>query len=138
MLAQKIDNVISEFEDSLKKEKNNRFYDSEEEHQKLIKDYEMHLNIMYLIRSSFVNYCKSEDHINEFNVEEPIEIQITKISEEAEMQILNKMAKQRQNNIDSIEYTKKAKPQDRDILNEELEKNIFELSVINEFLSNNK
>ena len=86
-----------------------------------------------------INYSKiSEDHINEFNVEEPIEIQITKISEEAEMQILNKMAKQRQNNIDSIEYTKKAKPQDSDILNEELEKNIFELSVINEFLSNNK
>ena len=54
MLAQKIDNVISEFEDSLKKEKNNRFYDSEEDHQKLIKDYEMHLNIMYLIRSSFI------------------------------------------------------------------------------------
>jgi uncharacterized protein YqeY len=97
----------------------------------------MHLNIMYLIRSSFVNYCKSEDHINEFNIEDPIEIQITKISEEAEMQILNKMAKQRQNNIDSIEYTKKAKPQDSDILNEELEKNIFELSAINEFLSNN-
>lgn len=138
MLAQKIDNVISEFEDSLKKEKNNRFYDSEEEHQKLIKEYEMYLNIMYLIRSSFVNYCKSEDHINEFNIEDPIEIQITKISEEAEMQILNKMAKQRQNNIDSIEYTKKVKPQDSDILNEELEKNIFELSAINEFLSNNK
>jgi hypothetical protein len=47
------------------------------------------------------------------------------------------MAKQRQNNIDSIEYTKKVKPQDSDILNEELEKNIFELSAINEFLSNN-
>lgn len=139
MLAQKIDNEISELEASLLKEKNNKFYDNEEEHQRLIKEYEMRLSIIYLIRGTFVNYCTSEDHINEFNIEDSVEIRITKISEETEIQLLNNMVWQRQNNINAIEYSiKEKRPINIDILNEELEKNKYEISVIKEFLPENE
>ena len=126
-------------EASLLKEKNNKFYDNEEEHQRLIKEYEMRLSIIYLIRGTFVNYCTSEDHINEFNIEDSVEIRITKISEETEIQLLNNMVWQRQNNINAIEYSiKEKRPINIDILNEELEKNKYEISVIKEFLPENE